>query len=306
MKHIIKQFTGKKIIVIGDLMLDEYFIGDIKGKSPEAPALLVRQTSKKEVPGGAGNAAMNLASLGAKVFILGRVGFDVGGSILCNLLKSSKINTEGIIKDGLPTIIKTRVICEKQQILRYDIEETAPLKDYERMLTFVKKRIRDIDGILISDYNKGVCQKDFMREIISLCSKSKKPIVVDSKSKDFMKYQGIDLFTPNLHDASMMTYDKIKRPGDIAGTLSDLLQSSVLMTMGDRGMLLYNQKPIIIPVKPIEKCDATGAGDTVSAVAILSLASGATLLETANISQAAARIVVQKPGTATVTQEELL
>jgi len=293
-------------------MLDEYVFGDFIGKSPEAPVPLIKQKGyKKYVPGGAGNAVINLASLDAKPYIVGLRGSDVEGEILSTNFKQHKINVDCLLRSDSPTSLKTRIVCEGQQMIRFDHEkiESVSGSNAFNIFQFVKKRIRNIDGVLISDYNKGVCNEELMQNIIALCVKNKKPVVVDSKCKKVSKYKYATLFTPNVHDAKEMgCHEKKKhKPDWVIDFLRSLLQSNVLVTMGDKGMLFCdpNNKPVSIPTKPIEKCDATGAGDTVSASALLALCAGASPFEASEIAQMAARVVIRKVGTANVSVKEL-
>lgn len=310
--EITDKFKNKKIIVIGDVMLDEYIYGCIKGKSPEAPVPLIKVKNRQYIPGGAGNAAVNLASLGTKVYLAGIRGLDVDGDILSYHLKKYKINVDCLLNTKTPTTVKTRIVCEGQQIVRYDTEKiNLILTDTAvKIRNFIKKRIRHIDGVLISDYNKGMNKEELMHDIIKLCKKYKKPVVVDSKSKDFLMFRWATLFTPNLHDATMMfgfTNRKNVLPEDIASFLSGKLGSNLLMTMGPKGIILCekDKPPVLIPTTLIEKCDPTGAGDTVSATALLAITSGATYIEATNLAQVAAKKVIQKVGTANITLEEL-
>lgn len=306
--NIINKFNKKRVIVIGDIMLDEYLIGDIKGKSPEAPVLLLKIKDRKYYPGGAGNAAVNLASLGAKVYLVGLKGKDAEGSILDSLFRINKVNVDGILDEKKHTTLKTRLISENQHIVRYDSEETNPVTPSItfNLFEFIKKRIKNIDGILISDYDKGICTTEFVQSIIKLCNAHKKPVVVDSKAMDYKKFFRATCFTPNLYDASLMTGKDSTYP--IVIKLSKDLDSDIFMTAGPKGIILCERDsdPQLIPTKPIDKCDTTGAGDTVSAMLLLAKCSNASNLEAIDLAQSAARVVIQKQGTASVKPEELI
>ncbi len=331
-KQIISKFDQKRILVIGDLILDEYVRGDVSRISPEAPVPIVLQQGKSSyTPGGASNVANNLRSLGAHVTLVGQIGRDAEGKILLKELKKRKINPHGIFVDPeKPTILKTRIVAGHQQVLRIDREENVGLTDtpvYQRMRNFILKSLRACDAVIISDYGKGMISASLVADVCSLAIEKKKIIAVDPKVEHFSYYNGVTVITPNKKEAEnairdikirhsagrrfAVTTDKLDNDEeiDLAGTqiLKFLNLESLLITLGDKGMRLFEKgkKPIHINTRAREVFDVTGAGDTVISVFTLGLTAGATKHEAADLANYAAGIVVGKLGAATVTRKEL-
>ncbi|MEW6170600.1 MAG: D-glycero-beta-D-manno-heptose-7-phosphate kinase [Candidatus Omnitrophota bacterium] len=315
LQEIIKKFPKKKILVIGDLILDEFIWGTVDRISPEAPVPVVWVNSESFMPGGAANVANNITSLNGKAFICGLVGKDKNADLLINELKKKGVEASGIIVDSQrPTILKTRIIAHHQQVVRIDREKLDGIDDniLEQILCFVREKIDEIDGLIIEDYGKGLIVPRLLSQLVPLARKHKKIITVDPKVEHFSYYQGVTSLTPNQKEAEYGSSIKIKTDADInqAGKklIKELNSESILITLGENGMRLFerNGKFTHIPTVAKEVFDVSGAGDTVIAVFTLSLASGATFLEAAQLANFAAGIVVGKVGVAVTTREELL
>lgn len=310
MKNLIKivdSFKGKKIGVIGDLMLDHFMWGDVDRISPEAPVPVVLVKKETFVPGGAGNTAANIVALGGGSFVLGLIGEDSAGKIVLSEFKKRGVKTDGIIESSNKmTTQKIRVIARSQQIVRVDKEDARYIDgDVEkRILGFISAHIKEWQGLVISDYAKGIITKNLVENIISLAAKYKKPIICDVKPKHAPFFKNTTLLCPNQKEAlEIAGTSDIKKAGKI---IQKQLNCSVLITQGAEGMTLFeNNKIKHFPATAGEAFDVSGAGDTVVAAAILSLSAGANFEQAAIIANYAAGIVVGKLGTATVGPEEL-
>jgi len=313
-KHV-NNFEKKSILVIGDLLLDQYIWGDVSRISPEAPVPVVWVKKEDFMPGGACNVANNMAKLGAKVFLAGVVGKDVRGDLLKNKLEEKNINIDGVVVDERrPTSLKTRVIAHSQQVVRIDRESVDIVDEAlsEKIVEYVKSKIKNVDGVIIEDYDKGVITPSLLRRIVPLVRKCGKIISVDPKENHLPYYKGVTIITPNNHEASkavgfaLKTYEDIEKAGN--KLLKKLKTDNILITLGERGMMLFSQgeKTQKIPTIAQEVYDVSGAGDTVIAVYTLAAACGASPIIAAHLANCAAGIVVAKVGVAVVGKEELL
>jgi len=311
----IPKFRSRKILVLGDLMVDMFLWGKVTRISPEAPVPVVVVEKETSALGGAGNVANNLRSLGSEVFLFGVIGNDQVGNKLKDDFIKSGINTEGIISDDFrPTSIKTRIIAAHQQIVRVDkeLKGELDLRLNDELISRFETLIPRVDAVILSDYGKGVINKTVLKKTISLANKYKKPITVDPKIEHFLDYKKVSCITPNQAEAiAGMHYRDVSLDKDIVELgrkiLKKLNAKTVLITRGEKGMTLFEPGNRIthIPTRAREVFDVTGAGDTVIATLTLALASGADFREAAEISNFAAGLVVAKLGTATVTPEEL-
>jgi D-beta-D-heptose 7-phosphate kinase/D-beta-D-heptose 1-phosphate adenosyltransferase len=315
LRKISTKFTGKKILIIGDLILDEFLWGEVSRISPEAPVPVVWVRSESFMPGGAANVANNIRALGGQAYLSGVIGTDERGRILKELLMTKGLDVEGVITDTeRPTILKTRVIAHHQQVVRIDKEKKESLspEPINRIVSYVKKIIKDIDAIIIEDYGKGVITPRLLREVLKLAKTHKKIITVDPKEEHFHYYKGITSITPNHHEASGAVGIKVKDDKSLLkigrALLKKLRSESVLVTLGENGMMLFEKSGRVthIPTEAQDVFDVSGAGDTVIGTFTLALASRASMIDAARISNIAAGIVVGKVGIATVTQRELL
>ena len=327
---VIKKFHQARILVIGDLILDEYIWGTVDRISPEAPVPVVWADKRTYVPGGAANVASNLSSLGAKVSLAGVLGNDKNKEILLSELKKRKILSAGIFTEPMRhTTLKTRIIAGQQQIVRVDWEHTHSLSKElnQKIFAFVQKKIDDVDGIIIEDYGKGVINIHLLEELIALAREHKKIITVDPKEEHFQYYRGVTAITPNRKELEnavrnlkikdntnrfKVNTDKLFSDSDIDLAGSEIMAylnlESLLVTLGEQGMRLFEKGSRIthIPTVAQEVFDVSGAGDTAIATFTLGLCAGATKLEAAHIANYAAGIVVGKVGTATTNRQELL
>lgn len=311
--HILENFKGKKIIVLGDIMLDKYIWGDVSRISPEAPVQVVKVLKETFAPGGAANVANNAAALNAKVFMVGVVGDDNERHSLIGELCKRSIDTIGIITDGTrPTTLKVRVLGKSQQLLRVDYEKDSHSHDNisEKILSFIESKIKEIDAIIVSDYAKGVVNPKLISGIVQMANENGKLFIVDPKPKHKELYKNVTLITPNHNEAVMMagmSIDDEYNLNEIGSKLVKSLSSNILLTKGERGMALFEKNGEItdIQTKAKEVYDVVGAGDTVVATAALALSAGATLKEAAILSNIAAGIKVGKVGTSTVSVDEI-
>jgi rfaE bifunctional protein kinase chain/domain len=308
---ILDRFKNIKIAVIGDMMLDDYIIGSVERISPEAPVPVVNVKSEKFVLGGAANVVNNLATLGAQTFSFGVIGDDFNGERLTNEFKKKNINTSGIVRtEDRPTIVKRRIIAHNQQLLRLDWEDRKDLGKIQEdmLLENIRKNIKNIDAIILSDYDKGVLTKRVVKEVISLAKENGIIVTVDPKPKNAMNYMGATSMTPNRKEAmECMGVDRIEDVESFGRSLKEKLNlTNLLLTRSEEGMSLFQEDVENIPTFAKEVYDVTGAGDTVISVFTLAAAAGASWHEAAKIANTAAGVVVGRMGTSTVTKEEIL
>jgi D-beta-D-heptose 7-phosphate kinase/D-beta-D-heptose 1-phosphate adenosyltransferase len=304
-------FRAAKVLVIGDVMLDEYVIGAVSRISPEAPVPVLDVRSRYFSAGGAANVAMNIASLGASVYLAGVVGKDAAAESLRRLIPSHDYLVEA---PGRATISKTRIVAGQQQICRIDHEDRSemPAQVLAELLDRIRVPLELCRFVILSDYAKGVLSEDFCRQIVDLARVAGKRIIADPKAKDFTKYQGAYLITPNQHEAAVAAGILIDSPESLrrAGCelQAQLPGAAILITRGPDGMALFqphDREPLTIPTEARKVFDVVGAGDTVAATLAVALAASVPLPEAVKLANLAAGIVVEKPGTATVTFDEL-
>lgn len=315
LKQVVGSFSRVRVLVIGDLILDEFIWGQVSRISPEAPIPVVWVKSTSFVPGGACNVANNLRSLGAEADVIGVIGNEGRGRMLLELLEQKGVGIRGILKDpSRPTTLKTRVVAHHQQVVRIDREEVSPLsKDVQRrIIADVRKRLKNFDAVCIEDYGKGVVTPELVQEIVRLARRNGKIITVDPKESHLSYYKGVSCITPNHHEASTLAKVPIKDDASLRRAGQKLLRvlacENVLITLGENGMCLFQKglKPVKIPTLAQDVFDVSGAGDTVIGTYTLALGSKAAPIEAAHLANCAAGLVVGKVGTATVTQSELL
>jgi len=306
------KFAGVRVLVIGDLMIDEYLWGKVARISPEAPVPVVAVANESETLGGAGNVINNLAALGAKVFAVGAVGEDAAGKRLLARFEQMGVDGSGVVAVAdRPTIRKTRVIASHQQVVRIDREHTGPLAGQAAaaLAGAARRLLPAVDLVLISDYGKGVVTAGLIAEVVAAAGA--RPVVADPKGLDFARYRGVDYLTPNRREAGLAAGMEIAGDADLDRAARRLLETSgiknLLVTLGKDGMALFcpGQEPARIVAQARQVFDVSGAGDTVLAVFGLGLACGSAPEQAAAMANAAAGIVVGKVGTATVTAAEL-
>lgn len=320
LKKIIDSFGGKNIVVFGDTMIDHFIRGRADRISPEAPVPVVKVINETFLPGGAGNVAVNLASLGAKATLVSVTGEDRAAHMLLETLKSRGVDTSGVVADGKrPTTEKVRIIAEHQQAVRFDRESSKPLplSVCLKCRDNLKKLIYKAKVVILSDYGKGVLGHHNIQKVVSMCNRHKVPVIVDPKVENFAKYRNVTCITPNTKEAWEGMRLHPKNPDDCSAIaelgkkiIKKLKSKSVLITQGPNGMTLFERaNPIKIShtdTAAKEVYDVTGAGDTVIAVLGLALACGTGFKEASVLANYAAGIVVSKLGTATITKQELL
>lgn len=311
-KEILDKFRDLKIGIVGDYMLDEYIIGSVNRISPEAPVPIVNVRKEKFSLGGAANVARNIAALGAKAICFGLVGKDMNGDKLVNALEMLSIDVSGvIITDDRPTTVKTRIIGGSQQLLRIDWENLNHISEEieKEILKKIKKIIKELDGVILSDYNKGLLTPKVSREIIKLCKKNNKIVIVDPKPKNVFNYVGADSMTPNRKEAlECLGYSELDQKDieEVGKELKEKLQlNNLLLTRSEEGMSLFLDEVINIPTFAKEVYDVTGAGDTVISLFTLGAALKIDLVEAAKIANTAAGIVVGRSGTSIASHEEI-
>lgn len=314
-KKTVSRFKDASVLVVGDLILDEYIWGEVSRISPEAPVPVVWVKSENFMPGGSCNVANNIRALGGRVSVMGVVGRDNRGKALVDALKERGVLTEDIQADGSrPTTLKTRVIAHHQQMVRIDREEIFPLsrRIQDSFIDRLAKRIPEVDAILIEDYGKGMITPELVREAVRLGRRHHKVITVDPKEDHLSYYKGVTAITPNHHEAAALSRIKIEDDATLAKAAARLFQilrcENVLITQGEKGMTLFEKgrKPVRIPTVAQAVFDVSGAGDTVIATFTLARALGAPPADSAFLANCAAGIVVGKVGTAVVSPEELL
>ena len=308
------RFSKQRILVLGDIMADEYIWGSVSRLSPEAPVPVVEVKAESVRLGGAGNVAANVRSLGGAAILVGVVGNDPVGERLIDQLEAAGIKSDGVLVDRTrPTTVKTRVIAGSQQVVRFDRESVLDLSKEvtERLLEAATERLGEADALVISDYAKGVMSTRVARQILPLARRRKKIIVVDPKVPHLPLYKGATVVTPNHHEALAAARPALRGRQDLVAAGREMFRKldvgGVVVTRGDQGMSVFeNGRVTHIPAVGKEVYDVTGAGDTVIAALGLALAAGASLREAAIIANHAAGVVVGKVGTATVSQRELL
>ncbi|MBU1998583.1 MAG: D-glycero-beta-D-manno-heptose-7-phosphate kinase [Candidatus Omnitrophota bacterium] len=330
LKQIVNKFNRAKVMVIGDLILDEFIWGNVDRISPEAPVPVVWANRRTYMPGGAANVAYNIRSMDADVCLLGVVGKDKNSNSLLAEFKKRKISTSAVFSEPHRcTTVKTRILAGHQQVVRVDWEHLEPLPDSlnNRIIKFIRNNISKFDAVIIEDYGKGVINMHLLEEVIAQAKKHKKIITVDPKEEHFQYYRQVTGITPNRKELENAIKNlKIKdntntfklddyrlnssRDIDLAAghILKYLGLDSMLVTLGESGMKLYQKDklPAYIPTVAQEVFDVSGAGDTVIANFTLGLSAGSSKEEAAHIANFAAGIVVGKLGTAVTNRKELI
>ncbi|RLB10177.1 MAG: D-glycero-beta-D-manno-heptose-7-phosphate kinase [Deltaproteobacteria bacterium] len=307
-------FKECKVMIIGDIILDEFVYGNVERISPEAPVPVVEVERETFLLGGAANVLNNIISLEGQTFLYGVVGHDDAGEKVFRLLKERKCSTSGIIKDKeRRTTIKTRVIANKQQVVRFDKENRSPISrtTLEELKVRIGDNVSSIDLIIISDYGKGVITEDLMSFLRKISQQHHKDLLVDPKIKNVQLYKGATYITPNHKEAENMTGIKIKDNESLCQAGNLLMKmlgcKAVIITRGEKGMSIFENSGRVtdIPAVAREVYDVTGAGDTVIGVMGLGLAANLSLLQSAFLANVAAGIVVGEVGTAAVSSSKL-
>ena len=308
MSLTIPDFSSVKALVVGDLMLDQYWFGPTSRISPEAPVPVVKVAETEARAGGAANVAVNLGSLGARATVVGVVGRDAGAGMLRELLAQQGVTAELIESGSRPTIVKLRVLSRNQQLIRLDTEDSFAAEDIAPLQKIVARLAGHADACVLSDYGKGTLAD--VPALIELCNRRKVSTLVDPKGVDFSRYRGATVLTPNLAEFEAVV-------GPVSGNealvergrrlRADLGITALVVTLGDRGMAVISAEghPTFLPARAREVFDVTGAGDTVIAALAAGLGAGMTLADAAALANLAAGLVVRKLGVASVTPSEL-
>lgn len=321
-QQLMAKFPRQRILVVGDLMLDHYILGQVSRISPEAPVPVLHVAREQSVPGGSANVASNVRALGGRASAAGVVGRDAHGRSLLRLLARAEIAVDAVMRlPHVPTTVKTRVIADRQQVVRVDWEKHVRFTDRQvaEFCRLLERAVRGATGVVIEDYSKGVVHQQVMDTVLRAARRRGLPVGLDPKDNYDVDVAGITLAKPNRKEA--FAHAGLQDPGAAGHPLEDrkllrvaevLLEkwkpAMLMITLGAHGMLLAGpgRAPRHVPTRAREVFDLSGAGDTVIATCMLALAAGATFDEAAELANYAAGIVVAKLGTATCSRDELL
>src|SRR5437867_1584345 len=311
-EQILNRFSGKTILIIGDLMLDEFIWGKVRRISPEAPVPVVEVVDETYRLGGSANVAANIRSLQGTPVPIGVLGRDSASDRLLELLRNGDIEISGLVRDQRPTTVKTRIIAHNQQVVRTDREsrQAIPPQLNADLTGAFLRHLAGANAIIVSDYNKGVVNRELLSAILPEAKNAGVPVFLDPKVHHADYYRPITLITPNQHEAELLTGTAIDDQAGLEEAGRKLLEKFeceyALITRGEEGMSLFNRETAHhLPTFAREVFDVTGAGDTVIATLALAWAGGGSMEEAAILANHAAGIVVGKVGTATVRQPEL-
>ena len=315
LRAVVSRFAGRRLAVLGDCMLDRYLWGRVDRISPEAPVPVVEIERESTTLGGAGNVAANLAALGASPVVLGIVGADAAGRELRQALATRGVVTDGVIEDpSRPTTVKTRIVAHAQQVVRADRESRADIDGdvLERLLDALAHVLTACEGLVISDYGKGVVNPRTLAAALGAARAGNIPVSVDPKESHIEAYRGVSILTPNQHEAGWAQGLRVRDESTLMevgwGLQRRLDVAAVLITRGAEGMSLFERggRYTHLPTVAREVYDVTGAGDTVVSVVALALAAGANYPEACLLANHAAGLVIREVGTATCSPEALL
>ena len=314
LEALVARFSGRRLLVLGDLMIDHYLWGRVERISPEAPVPVVEVQRESSSLGGAGNVAANLAALGAEPVLVGLVGEDVRAQQLLEAFAARQVATHAIVRDpSRPTTMKTRVIAHSQQIVRADWESRADVEGpaLRDLLAVLTREMAGVDALVVSDYGKGVITRPVLDAAIGLAKAKGIPIAVDPKESHLDAYHGVSILTPNQYEAGNMMAERIRDEASLMnvgwGLQRRLDAECALVTRGPDGMSLFERggRYTHLPTVAREVFDVTGAGDTVVSVVALALAAGADYPSACFLANHAAGVVIREVGTATCSPAQL-
>ena len=314
LQTLFENLSGKRVAVIGDLMLDRYFWGSVTRISPEAPVPVVEVESESTRLGGAANVANNIASLGGMPFMVGVVGDDDSGKALTTIVKESGFPSEGILVDpARPTTVKTRVIAHHQHVVRVDREVKHDIAEgaQSRLLDVLRRNAGKLDAIIIEDYNKGVVVRSFIKELVEFAKKNRIIITVDPKFNNFFEYKQVTVFKPNRKETEEALGVRLNDQPSVERAGRTLLQrleaENVLLTLGERGMTLVegDGRMTHVPTAARKVADVSGAGDTVISTLTMMLAAGGSIREASMLANVAGGIVCGEVGIVPIDAGEL-
>ncbi len=305
---------GRRVLVVGDVMLDEFLWGRVSRISPEAPVPVVEVTRQSFHLGGAGNVAANVRSLGGSAVLVGLVGRDAAAEHVVGALREAGVEPRLVSAPDRPTTVKTRIVAHSQQVVRADREESHDVAGpaAEAIRATLRAELSGCDVLVVSDYQKGVVTASLLRSVLPLARRRRKPVLVDPKVRHFALYRGVTVVTPNQLETEQATGVRLHDDRDLVSAgrriLSLLRCRAALVTRGEHGISLFERgrPPLHVQAAAREVFDVTGAGDTVIATLALALAAGATLAEATFLANAAAGVVVGKVGTAQASADEVL
>jgi rfaE bifunctional protein kinase chain/domain len=312
---LFRAFRGRRVLVVGDVMLDEFVWGRVARISPEAPVPVVEVMGQSFHLGGAGNVAANVRALGGEVMVAGVIGRDVAGDRVRESLARAGVQDALVLaEDDRPTTMKTRIIAHHQQVVRADRERSDDVDSAlaQAVLARLEPALDAAGAVVVSDYQKGVVTGPFMKALVARARRRRVPVLVDPKVRHFGRYRGATLVTPNQLEAEQATGLRIRDEGDLRAAGERILKllrcEAVLVTRGEQGMSLFPRggTPVHVPTAAREVFDVTGAGDTVIATLGLALGARGRLAEAAVLANYAAGVVVGKLGTATASPAEVL
>lgn len=313
--QLFAMLAGRRIAVLGDVMLDRYYRGSVSRISPEAPVPVVDVDEEVEYPGGAANVGYNLATLGTAPLLLGVVGDDTGGDHLRSLLMELGIDASGLVCEaGRPTTVKARVIAQGQHIVRIDRETKRAITEQtqQRLLEILTEYISRLDAIILQDYNKGVVVRQLIPQVIRIAQMHNVPVYVDPKFDNFFEYRGATLFKPNRKEAEDALGKRLatqaEREEGIRHLRQQLQCGTVVLTLSADGMMLFGDEapePQLVPTRALQVADVSGAGDTVIATLAAARAAGATLMESVVVANHAAGVVCEQVGTVPIHYHDL-
>ncbi len=319
---LLRRFTRRRVLVVGDLMLDRFIYGNVERISPEAPVPVVKVTQETCMPGGASNVASNIRALGGRAAVAGMIGKDSAGIELRWLLTHADVDVEcAMMFAGATTVVKERIIAERQQVVRVDFERPAAWtsRQTDKFRAMLALELERADGVILEDYGKGAITQAIVDLVMDVAGRRRIPVGLDPKEGHELHLHGITLATPNrkeafaiagLHDPGArenpLADKPLRRAGDVLMQKWEL--DHLIVTLGPMGMFLMSRgkAPRHVPTRAREVFDVSGAGDTVIAASLTALAAGATFTESAEMANIAAGVVVGKVGTASCTPEEFL
>lgn len=308
-ENLLEKFKNVKVLVVGDVMLDRYWWGSVTRISPEAPVPVVNLQKTTVAVGGAGNVAANIKGLNATPYLVGIIGNDEDGKNLKKSLEEANISSEYLFAvNDRPTIVKTRIVAQQQQIARIDQERVSNLTSADEEILWEKLSVllEKVDIVVISDYDKGLLSEKLLMRLITTGKSLNKKILVDPKGKDYLKYKNATLLTPNRKEAIEASHkNKVNEAGN--ELMKKLTLDSLLITQGEDGMTIFqdNQENLHLPALARHVYDVTGAGDTVIATLAVALGSGEELVNSAKLANIAAGFVVEELGTTIITSDKL-
>jgi rfaE bifunctional protein kinase chain/domain len=311
--QLIHRMKSSRVVVVGDIMLDRYLIGDTERLSPEAPVPVVTVAERHSALGGAANVAANVAAAGARCLLVGAVGDDADGSAIRQELAVARLDDRFVLTIAdRPTTSKTRIVARGQQIVRIDDEVDSLLDgpDLTRLIAAARDALADADALLLEDYNKGALAPGLILAVMEIARQRGIPIVVDPKYRQFFEYAGATVFKPNRREleSALGAAVDLQNGNALPEALTRLKVDNLLVTLGPEGMVLVTKDGTLTQIPSIARqiYDVSGAGDTVTAWLGTALAAGATVREAAQLANYAAGVEVGKPGVATVSPEEVL